>query len=235
MTKNSIPTTVDFSKNVKKHEAEKSSENQNKKYLRYIFERNCSGTTKKLQQKTVAIAGLGGLGSNAAVALVRAGVGKLIIADFDKVELSNLNRQHYFQSDLGKKKSEALRDHLININPDIKLEVHNKKLEPSDIARIFEKADILIEAFDLADRKKWLIETWSKNFPRKPVVSGNGLSGMGHTKDMKVIKAGQIYFCGDGASEMKMGLLSSRVAIVANMQANVCIELLLNGCYTQDT
>jgi len=58
---------------------------------------------------------------------------------------------------------------------------------------------------------------------------------MGHTKDMKVIKAGQIYFCGDGTTEMKMGLLSSRVAIVANMQANVCIELLLNGSYTQDT
>ena len=178
---------------------------------------------------------MGGLGSNAAVALVRAGVGKLIIADFDKVELSNLNRQHYFQSDLGKKKTEALRDHLININPDIKLEVHNKKLEPPDIIKLFKNADVLIEAFDSADRKKWLIETWSKNFPQKPVISGNGLSGMGHTKDMKVIKAGQIYFCGDGASEMKMGLLSSRVAIVANMQANVCIELLLNGCYTQDT
>ena len=94
-----------------------------------IFERNCSGITEKLQQKTVAIAGLGGLGSNAAIALVRAGIGKLIIVDFDKVELSNLNRQHYFQSDLGRLKSEALRDHLININPDIKLEVHNKKLK----------------------------------------------------------------------------------------------------------
>jgi sulfur carrier protein ThiS adenylyltransferase len=196
-----------------------------------IFERNCLGTTEKLQQKTVAIAGLGGLGSNVAVSLVRAGVGKLIIADFDKVELSNLNRQHYFQSDLGKKKTEALRDHLININPDIKLEVHNKKLEPSDIIRIFKNTDILIEAFDLADSKKWLIETWSKNFPKKPVVSGNGLSGMGHTDNMKVIKAGQIYFCGDGKSEMKMGLLSSRVAIVANIQANVCIELLLTGRY----
>ncbi|HJO93621.1 MAG TPA: sulfur carrier protein ThiS adenylyltransferase ThiF [Victivallales bacterium] len=196
-----------------------------------IFERNCLGITEKLLNKTVAIAGLGGLGSNVAVALVRAGIGKLIIADFDKVELSNLNRQYYFHSDLGRLKSEALRDHLININPDIKLEVHNKKLKPSDIIKIFKDAEILIEAFDLADRKKWLIETWAKNYPNKPVVSGNGLSGMGHTKDMKVIKAGHIYFCGDGTTEMKIGLLSSRVAIVANMQANVCIELLLNNSY----
>ena len=196
-----------------------------------IFERNCPGTTKKLQQKTVAIAGLGGLGSNVAIALVRAGIGKLIIADFDKVELSNLNRQYYFQSDIGKYKSAALQEHLKNVNPDIKLEVYNKKLEPPDITKIFKNADILIEAFDLADRKKWLIETWSKNFPNKPVVAGNGLSGMGNTKDMKVIKAGQIYFCGDGTTEMKMGLLSSRVAIVSNMQANVCIELLLTGRY----
>jgi hypothetical protein len=62
-------------------------------------------------------------------------------------------------------------------------------------------------------------------------VSGNGLSGMGDTKNIKVIKAGQIYFCGDGTTDMKIGLLSSRVAIVANMQANVCIELLLNNSY----
>ncbi|MCP4180452.1 MAG: sulfur carrier protein ThiS adenylyltransferase ThiF [bacterium] len=196
-----------------------------------IFDRNCSGITEKLQQKTVAIAGLGGLGSNVAVALVRAGIGKLIIADFDIVELSNLNRQYYFQSDLGKKKSKALKYHLININPDIKLEIHDKKIAPSDVTKIFKNADILIEAFDLADSKKWLIETWAKNFPQKPVISGNGLSGMGHTKDMKVTKAGHIYFCGDGTTEMKMGLLSSRVAIVANMQANICIELLLNGNY----
>jgi len=228
MTKNNILTTIDFLKNIKKHEGKKSSKNQNQKYLRYIFKRNPSGTTEKLQKKTVAIAGLGGLGSNAAVALVRAGVGKLIIADFDEVELSNLNRQHYFQSDLGKKKTEALHDHLININPHIDLEVINKKLEPTDISVLFNDADILIEAFDLADRKKWIIETWSKAFPQKPVISGNGISGIGHTRDMKVIKAGHIYFCGDGTTEMKLGLLSSRVALVANMQANVCIELLLN-------
>lgn len=196
-----------------------------------IFERNCPGITEKLRKKVVAIAGLGGLGSNAAVALVRAGIGKLIIADFDKVELSNLNRQYYFQSDLGKKKSEALHNHLININPKVDLEVINKKLKPSDIPVLFNEADILIEAFDLADRKKWLIEIWSKTFPQKPIISGNGISGMGHTMDITVIKAGHIYFCGDGKTEMKLGLLSSRVALVANMQANVCIELLLNENY----
>ena len=194
-----------------------------------LFERNVPGTLEILQKSTVGIAGCGGLGSNAAVSLVRAGIGRLIIADHDVVEESNLNRQYYFQSDIGKKKVEALADHLKAINPDITLELTDKQISASDISKIFKEADILIEAFDRAESKAWLIESWCTAFPGRPVVCASGLSGMGNTEDLRVRNAGNIFIVGDGETDMSMGLCSARVAIAANMQANITIELLVKG------
>jgi len=194
-----------------------------------LFERNVPGTLEILQKSTVGIAGCGGLGSNAAVSLVRAGIGKLIIADHDVVEESNLNRQYYFQSDTGKKKVEALADHLKAINPEIRLKVIDKQIHASDISGIFQDAEILIEAFDRAESKAWLIESWCIAFPRRPIVCASGLSGIGKTEDLTVRNAGTIYIVGDGETDMSMGLCSARVAIAANMQANIAIELLVKG------
>ena len=194
-----------------------------------LFARNVPGTLEILQKSTVGIAGCGGLGSNAAVSLVRAGIGKLILADHDVVEESNLNRQYYFQSDIGKKKVEALTYHLKAINPEIKLETIDNQISASDISKIFKDADILIEAFDRAESKAWLIESWCMAFPKRPIVCASGLSGVGNTEDLKVQNAGTIYIVGDGETEMSMGLCSARVAIAANMQANIAIELLAKG------
>lgn len=192
-----------------------------------IFERNVPGTTEMLQKATVGIAGCGGLGSNAAVALARAGVGKLILADPDSVEISNLNRQHFFQSDIGKVKVEALAGHLKAVNPEIELVLHQIELTPENISEIFEEADLLLEAFDRAESKRWLIETWCRAFPDRPIVCGSGLSGAGNTNALKVHSAGLIHCCGDEESDMSMGLCAARVGTVANMEANVAIELLL--------
>ena len=194
-----------------------------------LFANNPPGSAEILQQKCVAIAGCGGLGSNAAVALTRAGVGKLIIADFDVVETANLNRQHYFQSDVGRKKVDAIADYLKAINPDLDLTTHDVRLDPENMPQLFGAADLLIEAFDRADQKQWLIETWSSLHPDKPIVCGNGLSGLGATDALKVFRAANIYFCGDAVTENTIGLCSARVAIVANMEANVAIELLVKG------
>ena len=193
-----------------------------------IFERNVPGTTERLRKATVGIAGCGGLGSNAAAALARAGVGKLILADPDSVELSNLNRQHFFQSDIGRVKVEALADHLKAYNPEIELILHELELTPENTPGIFGEADILIEAFDRAESKRWLIETWCGAFPDKPIVCGSGLSGFGNTNALKVHSAGHIHCCGDEESDMSMGLCAARVGTVANMEANVAIELLMN-------
>ncbi|MFO7809951.1 MAG: sulfur carrier protein ThiS adenylyltransferase ThiF [Candidatus Delongbacteria bacterium] len=193
-----------------------------------LFERNVEGMTACLSRTVIGIAGCGGIGSNVAAALVRAGAGGLLIADFDTVEISNLNRQYFFLEDLGLKKSDALKNRLLMINPDCSIFSYSKKLEREDIKDIFGNADLLIEAFDDAESKRWLIEEWACSFPAKPVVSGNGLSGYGKFENIGIKKAGNIYFCGDGVSSMEEGLCSARVAIVANIQANLAIEIMMN-------
>jgi sulfur carrier protein ThiS adenylyltransferase len=191
-----------------------------------IFIRNVRESTELFRQKTIGIAGCGGLGSNAAVALVRAGIGKLVLADFDKVEFSNLNRQYFFKNDIGKPKVQALANHLQNINPEIQLILHPEKLTPDSIATIFKNVDVLIEAFDAAESKKWLIETWCKQFPNKLIVSGSGLSGIGKTEKLEVHRAGNLIICGDETTQSDIGLCSARIAIVANMQANEALAWL---------
>ncbi|MCK4549374.1 MAG: sulfur carrier protein ThiS adenylyltransferase ThiF [Candidatus Krumholzibacteria bacterium] len=192
-----------------------------------IFERNVPGSTEKLQKATVGIAGCGGLGSNAAVALVRAGIGRLILVDHDTVEASNLNRQHYFQQDIGNKKVEALAAHLRAINPEVDLVLHDVELTPKNMPGIYEEADLLIEAFDRADRKRWLIESWCVTYPDRPIVAASGVSGCGNTGAMKVHSSGNIHVCGDEQSEMTMGLCAARVMMAASMEANVAIGLLI--------
>ena len=194
-----------------------------------LFDRNVPGSTEILGRSTVGIAGCGGLGSNAAVALARAGIGTLIIADHDIVEESNLNRQHYFQSDIGKRKVTALAKHLKAINPQIKIKAVKKRLYDFDVPEVFKQADLLIEALDRAEAKSWLIEAWCSAFPDRPLVCASGLSGIGKTEELKVQRAGNIYVVGDGTSDMSMGLCSARVAIAANMEANIALELLIKG------
>lgn len=191
------------------------------------FERNVPGTTCRLKETCVGVAGCGGLGSNIAVSLVRAGVGKLILVDSDVVELSNLNRQHFFLDDVGEVKVEALARHLRCINPDVSLRLHNVRLTPDMVGSIFGDVALLLEAFDLAENKHFLIESWCRAFGDRPIVCGNGLGGYGRTADLQVMRAGNIYFCGDGTIEGSAGLSAPRVAQVANMQANVALELLL--------
>lgn len=192
-----------------------------------IFKKNVPGLTKILTKKTVGIAGLGGLGSNAAISLVRSGIGSLILADNDKVEISNLNRQAYFLNDIGKKKTAALAEYLKNINPELKLEYHTQLLTEKNICEVFKKADLLIEAFDKAESKAWLIEAWCTYFPDRPVICASGVSGYGDTESLKIQKSGNIIMCGDGISDLSMGLTCSRVVLVANMQVNEAIEILV--------
>ena len=192
-----------------------------------IFIRNVPGTREHLLHKKVGIAGCGGLGSNIAVSLVRAGIGELIIADYDCVELSNLNRQYFFLEDVGKMKTEALKALLHRINPGVKIEVFNEELTPGNIVDIFASVDLMIEAFDLGDRKRWLIDAWSRHHKNIPLVCGSGVAGYGRSDEIKTVRAGNLYVCGDQTSDMKDGLCSTRVALVANMQANTAIEILM--------
>ena len=184
-----------------------------------------------LKTKCIGIAGCGGLGSNCAVALARVGVGKLIIADFDVIDESNLNRQYFFFDQIGQKKAYALRENINRINPTVIVEAHDIKLKSSDIRELYKDCDIIVEAFDLAEMKQMIIETVLAEMPGKSIVSGVGLAGWGDSNSLKVQQIGNLYICGDSTKEVSESMppLAPRVGIVANMEANVVLEILLGN------
>lgn len=186
---------------------------------------------KIVSQKTVGIAGCGGLGSNCAVALSRVGVGKLILVDFDCVEESNLNRQYYFADQIGQSKVEALSANIQRINPTIIVEKHHLKLDKTNMLSYFHDVDVLVEAFDKASMKKLLLEVHSALDAPFPIVMGNGMAGYGKSNSINVTKYDTIIVCGDNVSEISMENppLAPRVGIVANMQANEVLEMLLKN------
>ncbi|MCF8297052.1 MAG: sulfur carrier protein ThiS adenylyltransferase ThiF [Saprospiraceae bacterium] len=190
---------------------------------------NFSQIKEKLKHKTVGIAGCGGLGSNCAVALARVGVGKIIIADFDIIEESNLNRQYYFFLHIGHKKVKSLQEIIKLINPDVEVETHDIKLDSKSIIDIYKNCDVIVEAFDKAEMKQMLIETVTENLPQTPLVVGLGMAGWGDNNSIHCRQSDNIYICGDEEKEVSDELppLAPRVGIVANMQANTVLEILL--------
>lgn len=183
----------------------------------------------KLKKNTVSIAGCGGLGSNIAVALARVGIGKLIIADFDKIEESNLNRQYFFIDQIGECKASALKNNISRINPDVIVNEHVVNLTPEEIKELFTDCDVIVEAFDKAEMKEMIAETVLTEFPTKPLVCGVGLAGWGGNELIKVERHDNLYIVGDHISETSEDdpPIAPRVGIVANMMANVVLELLL--------
>ncbi len=194
-----------------------------------IFSRHEPAVLAALRKATVGIAGAGGLGSNAAIALARAGVGRLIIADFDKIEPSNLNRQQYTAHQVGLRKVKALSANLEQMTPFTQVVIHDVKVTPKNLEKIFGEADLLIEAFDKAGEKSMLINGWLGLRPDRPVIAASGLAGYGGNARLKTRKMGNLYICGDGASECAPGVspMAPRVALVAAMQANLAVELLM--------
>lgn len=185
---------------------------------------------KHLGKFRVGIAGAGGLGSNCAVCLARAGVGKLVIADFDVVEESNLSRQYYFSDQTGRPKVLALQDNICRINPAIKVFPHQVELNSSNIPDIFKGCNLIIEAFDRPEMKEMLVGTMQTELPGIPLIVGSGLAGWGKSDDIKCRKIDDsLYICGDETLETTAELppLAPRVCIVASMQANLALELLL--------
>ncbi len=182
------------------------------------------------QKAIVGIAGAGGLGSNIAVALARSGIGTLVIADFDVVSLENLNRQQFSLNQVGMPKVLALAENIRAFNPIIELITHIAKLTQDNLPELFGDCDLLLEAFDNADQKAMLIETWSAKYPNKHLVSASGISGYGKGELIKIEHFGYLHVVGDGQSELQEGIspIAPRVAIVANLQANLALELLVS-------
>lgn len=195
-----------------------------------LNERHGEERQSKFSAATVAICGLGGLGSNIAIMLARAGIGKLILIDFDKVDLSNLHRQQYKPSQIGKYKTEALAENLKEIAPYIELQTHNIRLDESNIEFLLKDADIICEAFDNPEAKAILVNEALEKFPKKYLIAASGMAGLGSANDIRTRKISDKFFlCGDGKSEVKEGLslFSSRVALCAAHEAHIILRLLL--------
>lgn len=188
---------------------------------------------KELQSKfssaCVAVCGLGGLGSNTAVSLARAGVGRLILIDFDKVDLSNLNRQQYAVSQLGIRKTEAMRDILKGIAPYCETATHTVRLNDGNSAEILKEADIICECFDNPESKAMLVNTVLEIMPDKYVVAASGMSGLHTGNTIRTRRIGKrLYICGDGESDVEKDgtLFAPRVMLCAAHQANTVLRII---------
>jgi sulfur carrier protein ThiS adenylyltransferase len=182
-----------------------------------------------LASKRVGIAGAGGLGSNCAVALARAGLGSLVIADFDTVSADNLDRQCYFLDQVGRPKVEALAENIQRIDPSICVVARVVRLAPDSVVDLFAGCNAIVEAFDAAEAKAMIIETVLERMPGVPIVSASGIAGYGRSEDIRVRSSGSLYVVGDLESEVGPDLppMAPRVGMAAAMQANLVLEMLL--------
>ena len=184
---------------------------------------------KKFSDAAVAVCGLGGLGSNIAISLARAGIGKLILIDFDRVDITNLHRQQYKADQVGQYKTEALSNNLKEIAPYVQTEFHTVKITEENCAALLSEADVICEAFDNADCKSMLTDSVLENLPDKYYVAASGMAGIGNANDIRTRKiTDKFYLCGDGVSDVNSseGLFSSRVMLCAAHQAHAVLQIL---------
>ncbi|MBQ5397506.1 MAG: sulfur carrier protein ThiS adenylyltransferase ThiF, partial [Candidatus Methanomethylophilus sp.] len=194
-----------------------------------LVQRYSAEKYERISKTRVGIAGLGGIGSHVAAALVRAGIRDLVIADFDRVDITNLSRQNYSMNDLGLPKSEATERVLKSIAPWIKVEAHDIRLTEDNVAEIFGKCDIVIEAFDSPEAKAMLVSAMYESHPEKWIVSCSGMAGFDSTSTMDIKQRfGHVVIVGDGISDKdEVGLVATRVMTCAGMMAHTAVRLIL--------
>lgn len=183
----------------------------------------------KISAARVAVCGLGGLGSNIAIALARAGVGHLHLIDFDRVDLTNLNRQQYAVGQLGQYKTDALRETLALISPYCDVTCDTIKVTEETLPDLLRNEDYICEAFDRAEAKAMLVSGVLEHFPEKYLVAASGLAGLGSANTIQTRRVSKrFYLCGDGTSDSSvgLGLVASRVLVCAAHEANMILRLI---------
>ena len=186
-------------------------------------------TQNAFESATVAICGLGGLGSNIAFALARAGVGKLILIDFDSIDITNLHRQQYKANQIGMSKAQALKENLLEIAPYVTIETHSVRISENNAEALLEKADIICEAFDDAESKAMLVNIVTERMPEKYLVAASGMAGIGSANAIQTRRVSkQFYICGDGTSDVSEAgsLVASRVMLCAAHQAHTVLRVI---------
>lgn len=199
-------------------------------FYQALVDRHGIENQKKFDDATVAICGLGGLGSNIAISLARVGVGHMILIDFDTVDVTNLHRQQYKISQVGMPKTDALKENLLEINPFIKIETHQVKLTEENTPSLIKDADVICEAFDKPECKAMLTDIVFTNYSDKYLVSSSGMAGMASSNDIVTRKITSHFFLtGDGVSDVNLGigLVAPRVMICAGHEAHMVIRILM--------
>lgn len=197
--------------------------------LRALEQRHGAELQRKFSSASVAVCGLGGLGSNIALSLARAGIGRLHLIDFDRVDISNLNRQQYAVSQLSMYKTEALRDNLLSVSPYLDIVTDTVRVTEENLAGLLAEDDIICEAFDRAEAKAMLVNGVMETFPGKYLVAGSGMAGMSSSNSIRTRQVTKhFYLCGDGTSDIAdgMGLVASRVMLCAAHQAHMVLRIL---------
>lgn len=194
-----------------------------------LSERHGEDVQKKFSAATVAICGLGGLGSNIAISLARAGIGTLILIDFDRVDITNLHRQQYKANQIGLDKTDALSENLKEIAPYIELITHTVRITEKNATELLKDADIICEAFDDAEAKAMLTNLVLEAMPGKYLVAASGMAGFGSANTIQTRKVmSRFYLCGDEESDVRSegSLVASRVMLCAAHQAHTVLRIL---------
>lgn len=198
-------------------------------WLATLQERHSKELQKKFSSATVAVCGLGGLGSNIAISLARVGIGKLILIDYDRVDITNLHRQQYKANQIGEYKTEAIKKNLAEIAPYIEIDTVTQKLTEENCAEYLVKSDVVCEAFDVPEAKAMLVNSVLEKLPNCYLVASSGMAGMGTPNAIRTRKIMKnFYLCGDGVSTLEdtIGLVAPRVMICAAHQAQTVLRII---------
>ena len=206
------------------------------RYSRQIVLKNIGITgQKKISLSKVLIVGAGGLGCPIADLLCRAGVGEIGIIDYDKISLSNLNRQTLFDTnDINKYKVDVLKKRLKKINPLTKIDIFKKKINNYNIKKIISKYQIIVDASDNFTTKFLLNEKALKY--KKKLITGAISKYDGHifvfdfnNKKNACLKC---FYQDEPSDEIlncdQEGILGTTASVIGSLQANEILKIILN-------
>jgi len=200
-----------------------------KEWMDALAARHGKELQRRFSEATVAVCGLGGLGSNIATSLARAGIGKLVLIDFDKVDITNLHRQQYKANQIGLYKADALAENLREIAPYAEMKTVTARLSEDNLTTLLKDADVVCEAFDHAEAKAMLVNGVLEQLPGCYLVAASGMAGMDTPNTIKTRKIGKrFYLCGDEVSDVTgtIGLVAPRVMLCAAHQAQTVLRIL---------
>ncbi|WP_455483004.1 molybdopterin-synthase adenylyltransferase MoeB [Haemophilus parahaemolyticus] len=188
---------------------------------------------EKLKESRVLIVGAGGLGCSASQYLASAGVGKIILVDFDTISLSNLQRQIlYTDADIGKPKAEVAKVRLQAINPNIEVQAVVKKCDDAELVELIKQVDVVVDCTDNVNVRNQLnLQCFQQ---KRPLVSGSAIRFEGQISVFTYAENEACYQClsqlfgSDTLSCVEAGVISPIVGVIGSLQALEIIKVLLN-------